>query len=179
MTTHPDYKRKFDAAGHFFDAFYRRKVLNEKDPEEGEEEQKKNPSDDEEEKDEAYSKEYIENMEKKRKKKLQDKLTDGEEETHYQVLGLGEKGMDSTDDDIKKAYRKMALIHHPDKKKNDGEEKPSGETDPMWLKIQNAYETLTDGEKRKKYDAQLPFDESIPEGEVDESDFFDVYKSVF
>jgi len=76
-------------------------------------------------------------MEKKRKKKLQDKLTQSiEEETHYQILGLEELGMGATEDDVKKAYRKMALKHHPDKKQQkEGEAAVSGETDPMWLKI--------------------------------------------
>jgi len=32
----------------------------------------------------------------------------------------------------------------------------------MWLKIQDAYETLSDPIKRKRYDSTLPFNEEIP-----------------
>lgn len=87
--------------------------------------------------------------------------------------------MGATEEDIKKAYRKKALIYHPDKQtKKEGEPAPS-ETDPMWLKIQNAYETLTDAEKRKKYDSTLPFDDFIPEEDVPEEEFYEVFKPVF
>jgi DnaJ family protein C protein 2 len=47
------------------------------------------------------------------------------------------------------------------------------------LKIQNAYETLTDTDKKKKYDSTLPFEESIPEEPVNEKDFFATFKPVF
>jgi curved DNA-binding protein len=58
---------------------------------------------------------------------------------HYQTLGV-EKS--ATQEDIKKAYRKLASTHHPDK---------GGDT-ATFQKIQAAYEVLSDPQKRKQYD---------------------------
>jgi DnaJ-class molecular chaperone len=66
------------------------------------------------------------------------------EENYYQLLGL-KKG--ATDDQIKKAFKKMAIKFHPDKNKDD----PDG-AKQKFQKIANAYETLSDPEKRQVYD---------------------------
>ena len=53
----------------------------------------------------------------------------------------------------------MALKYHPDKLGHE----PSERDKEVWLKIQEAYETLMDPAKKRKYDSSLPFDEKIPE----------------
>jgi curved DNA-binding protein len=64
-------------------------------------------------------------------------------EDYYQILGIDKK---ASLDDIKKAYRKLALKWHPDKNPNNkaAEEK--------FKKISEAYAVLSDPEKRQQYD---------------------------
>lgn len=62
---------------------------------------------------------------------------------HYTTLGVDKN---ATPDDIKKAYRKLASTHHPDK---------GGDT-ATFQKIQTAYETLSDPDKRMQYDNPQP-----------------------
>jgi molecular chaperone DnaJ len=61
---------------------------------------------------------------------------------YYKVLGVDKK---ASQDDIKKAYRKLARKYHPDTNKEAGAEE-------RFKQISEAYDTLGDPEKRKKYD---------------------------
>ena len=61
----------------------------------------------------------------------------------YETLGVAKT---STQEEIKKAYRKLSLELHPDR--NNG----SDESTEKFKKISNAYETLGDEDKRKMYD---------------------------
>jgi molecular chaperone DnaJ len=63
---------------------------------------------------------------------------------HYQTLGVAKT---ATPEEIKKAYRKLASKHHPDK---------GGDT-AMFQKIEEAYRTLGDPQKRQAYDNPSPF----------------------
>lgn len=60
----------------------------------------------------------------------------------YTLLGVPEN---ATDEDIRKAYRKMALKYHPDKNK-------SPEAENTFKAVSEAYEVLGDKDKRNKYD---------------------------
>ena len=63
---------------------------------------------------------------------------------YYKLLGV-EK--DATDNEIKKAYRKLAIVHHPDK--NPGDEAAA----EKFKEISEANECLTDPQKRARYDS--------------------------
>ena len=66
------------------------------------------------------------------------------EEDHYQTMGL-KRG--ATEEQIKKAFKKLAIKLHPDKNKDD----PEG-AKHRFQKLANAYETLSDPEKKQVYD---------------------------
>jgi DnaJ like chaperone protein len=59
-------------------------------------------------------------------------------DSDYKILGIDEK---ATDDEVKKAYRKMAVAHHPDKVAHMGEEYLKGAKE-KFQQIQDAYEAI-------------------------------------
>ena len=61
----------------------------------------------------------------------------------YKVLGVDEK---ASKEDIKKSYRTLQMKYHPDRNNN------SQEANIMTQKLNEAYETLGDDEKREEYD---------------------------
>ncbi|KAL9032872.1 MAG: hypothetical protein Q9180_006256 [Flavoplaca navasiana] len=63
---------------------------------------------------------------------------------YYKLLGV-EK--DASDNEIKKAYRKLAIVHHPDKNPDD-----EGAAE-KFKEIGEAYECLSDPQKRARYDS--------------------------
>ena len=62
---------------------------------------------------------------------------------YYEVLGVNR---DASDEDIKKAYRKLAMKHHPDRNPDN----PKAEE--QFKEAKNAYEILSDTQKRSAYD---------------------------
>ncbi|XP_076440945.1 dnaJ homolog subfamily B member 1-like [Babylonia areolata] len=61
---------------------------------------------------------------------------------YYKILGVSK---DASEDDLKKAYRKMALKYHPDKNKSPGAEE-------KFKEIAEAYDVLSDPKKREVFD---------------------------
>lgn len=75
-------------------------------------------------------------------------LKQSKEVNYYKVLGVDRR---ATTAEVKKAYRNMAKIYHPDKQSDASpEEKEKAERE--FLKIAQAYEVLSDEEIRAKYD---------------------------
>jgi molecular chaperone DnaJ len=65
------------------------------------------------------------------------------EHDYYEVLGVSKN---ATNDELKKAYRRLALKHHPDKNPGDKE------AERKFKEAANAYQVLSNPEKRKMYD---------------------------
>jgi curved DNA-binding protein len=65
------------------------------------------------------------------------------QQDYYQTLGVAKNASDA---EIKKAYRKLAMKHHPDHSKGDSR------SEEMFKKISEAYAVLSDKEKRQQYD---------------------------
>ncbi len=65
-------------------------------------------------------------------------------EDYYQILGVSRE---ATPEEVKKAYRKLAMKYHPDKAKGD-----KRQAEEMFKKISEAYAVLSNPEKRKEYD---------------------------
>ena len=70
-------------------------------------------------------------------------MKSGNSETFYDILGVEEK---CSQDEIKKAYRKLSFMHHPDKNGN------SAESTEKFQKISEAFSVLSDPDERVKYD---------------------------
>lgn len=78
---------------------------------------------------------------------------------HYDVLGVAKN---ATTDEIKKAYRKLASQHHPDK---------GGDT-AKFQQIQSAYDVLGDAQKRQEYDNPAHYGFGGFQHEQDMNDLF-------
>lgn len=65
-------------------------------------------------------------------------------QNYYDVLGVGKN---ASDDEIKKAFRKLAAKYHPD----------AGGDEAKFKEISEAYNTLSNSDKRKEYDQLLMF----------------------
>jgi molecular chaperone DnaJ len=63
---------------------------------------------------------------------------------YYEILGLNR---DASDEEIKKAYRKLAMKHHPDRNPD------SKDAEEKFKEAKEAYEILSEAEKRRAYDA--------------------------
>jgi len=91
-------------------------------------------------------------------------------ETYYDILGISK---DATDSDIKKAFRALSLKYHPDRN-------PSEDTTEKFQKIGEAYEVLSDPEKRNQYDNEsngIPF--GMPFSHMDSMNEFQDMNNIF
>ena len=65
-----------------------------------------------------------------------------QQKEYYQILGVSR---DASEEEIKKAFRQQALKYHPDRNQEPG-------ADAKFKEINEAYQVLSDPEKRKLYD---------------------------
>ncbi|KAI0526342.1 DnaJ domain-containing protein [Xylaria bambusicola] len=92
----------------------------------------------------------------------------------YELLGVDRS---ADQNDIKKAYRKLALKHHPDKVPEDQRE----DSEHMFKLVTQAYEILRDDEKREMYDrhGMAAFDPSRGGGMGEGPDINDILEQMF
>jgi len=97
---------------------------------------------------------------------------------YYEVLGVDRN---ASEEEIKKAYRKLAVAYHPDKNPGDKQ------AEEKFKEVSEAYEVLRDNEKRTQYDRHghdSPFAHTGGSpfggyGDFDVSDAFDVFARAF
>ena len=70
------------------------------------------------------------------------------EKNLYDILGVSK---DATQDEIKKAYRKLSLKYHPDKHTGDTPEEQK-KNEELFKDVAHAYDVLSNPEKRAQYD---------------------------
>ncbi len=94
-------------------------------------------------------------------------------EDFYKLLGVGKNASEA---EIKKSYRKMAMKYHPDRNK----EKPE-DAEKNFKQIKEAYEILSDPQKRSAYDqfGHAGVDNSMGGGRGGAEGFGDIFGDVF
>ncbi len=88
-----------------------------------------------------------------------------EEKNYYEILGVDET---ASKEQIKKAYKEMALIYHPDSNFFNeilGEKDNSKKAEEDFQIITNAFNVLTDDEKRKEYNDTIAHFKDWGDGE--------------
>ncbi|XP_055540830.1 dnaJ homolog subfamily C member 7 isoform X2 [Wyeomyia smithii] len=86
---------------------------------------------------------------------------------YYKILGVSKQ---ASEDEIKKAYRKRALVHHPDRHANSSEEEKK-EQERKFKEVGEAYTVLSDPVKKSRYDNGYDI-EDLDQSEVDPQQMF-------
>ncbi|EDQ87643.1 uncharacterized protein MONBRDRAFT_33201 [Monosiga brevicollis MX1] len=100
------------------------------------------------------------------------------DQDHYALLGLEQTRWRATANDIKKAYKKMVLKHHPDKK-GDLSGAEAKAADEYFDRIQRAYDLLSNEKQRRMYDSVDDVDDSVPAPCTDEARFYETFGPAF
>ncbi len=91
-----------------------------------------------------------------------------EKRDYYEILGVGKN---ATDEEIKKAYRTLAKKYHPDANPNNKQE-----AENKFKEVNEAYETLSDSQKRQMYDQ---FGHNGPQGFGNNNGYYSYSSSGF
>src|SRR5512136_2998309 len=94
-----------------------------------------------------------------------------EKRDYYEVLGVQKN---ATKDQIKDAYRKLAMQYHPDRNK-------SPEAEEKFKEISEAYAVLSDDQKRQQYNTlgKAGFDQRYTEEDIFRgADFNDIFRDI-
>ena len=91
---------------------------------------------------------------------------------YYEVLGVAR---DASEEDLKKAYRRCAMKHHPDRNPGDAA------AEAAFKECKEAYEVLSDGAKRRAYDAHghAAFEHGMGGGGPGGPDMGDIFGDIF
>lgn len=98
-----------------------------------------------------YEKVYKLDKTKEHQQLLKDaklELKKSKRKDYYKILGVSKT---ANDDEIKKAYKKRALMHHPDRFPNESEDVKK-EEEKKFKEVGEAYAVLSDAKKRARYD---------------------------
>lgn len=102
------------------------------------------------------------------------------------LYGLLECEASVSQGDLRKAHRQLCLIHHPDKQGVDVSDEDKEVLNVKFLKLQAAFDVLSDEKLRRKYDSQGDFDNDVPVFQDNlgrkpngDKDFFEVFGPVF
>ncbi|RUS76852.1 hypothetical protein EGW08_015385 [Elysia chlorotica] len=94
---------------------------------------------------------------------------------YYKILGVHKT---ASEDEIKKAYKKRALIHHPDRHSNDTADKQK-EEEKKFKELSEAYSILSDSKKKARYDSGQDLDEMEGFGGFDNVDPNQIFQAFF
>ena len=91
---------------------------------------------------------------------------------YYEVLGVSKN---ATADELKKAYRKLALQYHPDRNPGDKE------AEEKFKEAAEAYDVLSNPDKKARYDqfGHAGVDGAYGQGGMDMNDIFSQFGSIF
>ena len=91
---------------------------------------------------------------------------------YYEVLGVSKN---ATEAELKKAYRRLAMKHHPDRNSGDNE------AENKFKEAKEAYDVLSDERKRSAYDqfGHAGVEGGIGSGNTGAGGFGDIFDSVF
>ncbi|XP_065886620.1 dnaJ homolog subfamily C member 7-like [Dysidea avara] len=92
---------------------------------------------------------------------------------YYKILGVNRS---ATDDEIKKAYKKKALVYHPDRHSS-GSEEDRKEAEKNFKEVGEAYSVLSDKRKRTRYDNGQDLEEMGGMGDFDPNQIFQTFFS--